>query len=163
MKTLLIIRHAKSSWDFSTMNDFDRPLNQRGVLDAPKMANKLLAKNINIDCFVSSPAKRALTTAQIFANTFNYKEKSIIQIPALYHAASSVFYKVISEIEDKNSTVAIFSHNPGITDFVNQLTTVRIDNMPTCAVFSISITSKYWKDFKEAEKEFLFFDYPKNL
>lgn len=163
MKTLFIIRHAKSSWNIKTLNDFDRPLNDRGHQDAPMMAKRLLSKNISIECFISSPAKRALTTAQYFAKAFNKQENSIIKIPFLYHAASAVFYSVISEIENQYSSVAIFSHNPGITHFVNELTNTKVDNMPTCGVFAVKITSSKWVDFLNSDKEFLFLDYPKSL
>ena len=122
MKQLLIIRHAKSSWDFSVLDDFNRPLNERGHTDAPKMAKRLLNKKISIDAFVSSTAKRALATAEYFAEAYNIKKKDIIQVDELYHASLKMFYNVIATIDDKYDTVAIFSHNPGITDFVNELT-----------------------------------------
>ena len=161
MKQLLIIRHAKSSWDISTLNDFDRPLNARGHDDAPMMAKRLLDKKISIDAFVSSTAKRALTTAAYFAETYEAKENAIIKTPELYHASSKDFYEVIKKINDKFNSIAIFSHNPGITDFVNDLTKTKIDNMPTCGVFAVKVNINSWKDFADAKKEFLFFDYPK--
>ena len=74
-----------------------------------------------------------------------------------------IFMTAVENINDKDDVVALFSHNPGITDFVNRLTDKNIDNMPTCAVFAIKIKTKKWKDFEKAEKEFLFFDYPKNV
>ena len=161
MKQLLIVRHAKSSWDLATLKDFDRPLNERGNADAPTMAKRLLDKKVSIDAFISSTAKRALATATHIAEAYNVKEKSIIKLPELYHAIPSVFYKVISTINDSFNTVAIFSHNPGITDFVNELTDIKIDDMPTCGIFAINIQSTIWEDFKNAKKEFWFFNYPK--
>ena len=161
MKKLLIIRHAKSSWDASVLNDFDRPLNERGKRDAPIMAKRLLKKEIDIDAFVSSPANRALSTAEVFADVYDIKQKHIIQIPALYHPSVEVFYSVIEDLDNDLKTVAIFSHNPGTTDFINQLATSRIDDMPTCGVFGLKADIKKWKDFEEAEKQFWFFDYPK--
>ena len=163
MKQLLIIRHAKSSWDINILNDFDRTLNERGHSDAPKMANRLLAKNINIDAFISSPAKRAFTTASYFTKAYHKTEEDIIQIEELYHASVNVFYNVVENIDDKFNTVAIFSHNPGITDFINELTNTRIDDMPTCGIFAINIDAKNWTNFKKATKQFLFFDYPKAI
>ena len=161
MKSLIIIRHAKSSWDFSTLNDFDRPLNERGHKDAPMMAKRLLDKQITIDAFISSTAKRAFTTAAYFAEAYDVKEKNIIKIPELYHAAPVVFYDVIKTVDDSLNCIALFSHNPGITDFVNQLTNTKIDDMPTCAVFAVNIKIESWKKFADAEKDFWFFDYPK--
>lgn len=161
MKQLLIIRHAKSSWDFSNLNDFDRPLNERGHTDAPIMAKRLLQKNIAIDTFVSSTAKRAFSTAFYFCNAYGKKEKDIVQVAELYHAPVNIFYNVIEHLENTNQSVAIFSHNPGITDFVNELTDVRINDMPTCSIFAINIHTNDWLEFETAKKEFLFFDYPK--
>ncbi len=162
-KTLLIIRHAKSSWDWETLNDFDRPLNERGKKDAPVMAQRLKNKNILIDAFVSSPAKRARKTAEYFADTYHRKKEDILLVSKLYHAPPSVFFEVVNELNDAFNTVAVFSHNPGITAFVNQLTDeVRIDNMPTCGVFAVKIEGVSWKLFEKAKKEFLFFDYPKS-
>ena len=162
MKTLLIIRHAKAESAF-TLNDFERPLNERGKKDAPAMAKRLLDKKISIDAFISSPAKRAKKTAEFFCETFGGKADDVILISALYHAPPKVFYDVIKNTADDFNTIAIFAHNPGISDFVNELTkAVQIDNMPTCAVFAVQVDISQWKDFAKAKKEFLFFDYPKN-
>jgi len=161
MKTLLLVRHAKSSWDDPSMSDFDRPLNERGKKDAPKMVERLIEKGITINTFLSSPAKRAKKTAKIFAHAYKKAEEDIFLIPQLYLAASSVFESVLSSLESDSDTIALFSHNPGITDFANTLTEARIDDIPTCGVFAIKIETNDWKNFREAKKEFLFFDYPK--
>jgi phosphohistidine phosphatase len=162
MKKLLLIRHAKSSWNDIAQKDFERPLNDRGHRDAPKMAKRLLKEEISIDAFVSSPALRALTTAEYFAEAYNVKKKKVIVEPSLYLAEPGVFFNIISNLNDDLKTVAIFSHNPGVTEFVNQLGVARIDDMPTCAIFGVKTDIKSWKDFKDAEKEFWFFDFPKN-
>ena len=161
MKQLLLIRHAKSSWDSLSQKDFDRPLNDRGHRGAPMMAKRLLDKKIDIDAFISSPAKRAFTTCKYFAETYNVKEKNIIAIPELYHAPVKNFYEVIINTDDVFNTIAIFSHNPGITEFVNELTDAAIDNMPTCGIFGVKAAISHWKDFEAAAKTFWFFDYPK--
>jgi phosphohistidine phosphatase len=128
------------------------------------MAKRLLDKKITIDAFISSPAKRAKKTAAFFCETFGGKEDDVILISALYHAPPSVFYDVIKNTSDDFNTIAIFAHNPGITYFVNELTTaVQVDNMPTCAVFAVQMDIRQWKDFAKAKKELLFFDYPKNI
>ena len=161
MKKVFIIRHAKSDQSFFG-NDFERPLNERGKLDAPIMAKRLLEKQGKINAFVSSPAKRAKKTAELFIETFDKTSDNIILISALYHASVEVLYEVISALPDNLDTVAIFSHNPGITYFVNSLNTkTQIDNMPTCAIFAIEINITQWQGFAKANKEFLFFDYPK--
>ncbi|HLZ89254.1 MAG TPA: histidine phosphatase family protein [Puia sp.] len=161
MKTLLIIRHAKSSWDDASVNDIDRPLNDRGKRDAPAMAHRLIKAGITIDSFVSSPAKRARQTAEAFMHAFGKKEKHLRLITDLYHAAPSTFEKVVDGLDDEDDTVAIFSHNPGITSFVNTLTSIRLDNMPTCAIFAAKCDTRHWKDFRSAGPQFWFLDYPK--
>ena len=161
-KTLLIVRHAKSSWDTGTLNDFERPLNDRGKKDAPMMAKRLLDKKVSIDAFVSSPAKRAKKTAELFASAYGKNEEDVIYMSMLYHAPAEVFFEVVEQLDDNYSKVALFSHNPGITEFVNLLLdSVRIDDMPTCGVFAVQVQVDKWKDFKKAKKDFLFFDYPK--
>jgi phosphohistidine phosphatase len=162
MKTLLIIRHAKSDQSFFG-NDFERPLNERGKKDAPEMAKRLLDRSIVVDAFVASPAKRAKKTAELFCETYRQKIEDIIFISALYHAPAREFYEVIKTLDDKLETIAIFAHNPGISYFVNELVNdTRIDNMPTCAIFAVQVSIDQWKDFTKAKKEFLFFDYPKS-
>lgn len=161
MKQLLLIRHAKSSWDDFSIRDADRPLNDRGKKDAPAMAKRLLKKGISIDAFISSPAKRARKTAEAFIKEYGEKKGHIFFLDQLYLASPPVFTEVIKETGDEYDTIAVFSHNEGITQFANTLTDVRADNIPTCGIFAIKIKTSHWKDFADAEKEFWFFDYPK--
>ena len=161
MKTLILVRHAKSDWGAPSLSDFDRPLNDRGKKDAPVMANRLRDKKIKVDAFIASPAKRAKKTASIFAKEYKRDKEDIIFKEELYGAAPSAFFDVVVKANDKFDSIAIFSHNPGITDFANSLTDARIDNIPTCGIFAVKIDTKHWKDFNEAKKEFLFVDYPK--
>lgn len=161
LKQLLIIRHAKSSWAVVGQDDFDRPLNDRGKHDAPMMAQRLLDRHVPIDLFITSPAKRALSTAKHFVEVYQTGKERLASVRQLYHAYPAVFYEVISEIDDSIRTAAVFSHNPGITAFVNELTGTRIDNMPTCSVFAVKADTPHWKDFAAAKKSFWFFDYPK--
>jgi len=162
MKTLLLVRHAKSSWDDTMLPDFERTLNERGKRDAPAMAKRIAERKLEIDAFVSSPAKRAKKTAEIFMKELK-KDKKLLLVPALYEATILNFYDALESIKDKNKVVALFSHNPGITDFANRLTAEKINDMPTCGIYAITINTDKWKDFKNAEKTFLFFDFPKNL
>jgi phosphohistidine phosphatase len=161
MKTLLIIRHAKSSWDSAAMPDISRPLNDRGKKDAPDMARRLIGIGVLIDRFISSPARRAKETAEAFAHEFGRKSKDIEFVTELYHALPPVFKQVIAGLDDKNDTVALFAHNPGITAFANMLTSVRLDNMPTCSVFAVQSPADHWSEFLSSGPEFLFFHYPK--
>ena len=161
-KQLILVRHAKSDWANPGLDDFDRPLNERGKKDAPMMANRLLDKKITVDLFIASPAKRAAKTAKIFAETFRKKKDEIVFKEELYLAGSDVFYKVIEKTDSEYNSIAVFSHNNGITDFANQLTDAKIDNIPTCGIFAVKAGCTSWADFKNAKKEFWFFDYPKN-
>jgi len=162
MKTLILVRHAKSSWDEPGLSDFDRPLNERGKKDAPEMAERLKEKGLEVDVFVSSPAKRARRTARFFAEAFDVDKDSIVLIDELYGATREAFINAVHSIDDKHHTAALFSHNPGITEFASSLTNVRIDDMPTCAMFALQLNADSWKKLEEGEKKFLFFDYPKN-
>jgi phosphohistidine phosphatase len=162
MKTLYMVRHAKSSWGDFTTPDFDRPLNERGKKDAPVMAERLKNKNPGISVFISSPAKRAMKTCKAFCKEYGYDENNIVFKEELYHASVDTFYKVISNIAEEHPSAVIFSHNPGITEFVNSLNTeVKLDNMPTCGIYGVSAEAEHWADFKKAEKKCILFDYPK--
>ena len=161
MKQLLLIRHAKSSWDDPALSDFDRPLNERGKRDAPVMAKRLADKKIKIDAFVSSPAKRAKQTTKHFTKELGLKKSKIVFEAGLYEAGEENFYQVVENLKNKWDNVAIVSHNPGITSFANSLTETRIDDMPTSSVFAVKIDEDKWNKFKTAKKEFWFFDFPK--
>lgn len=161
MKQLLLIRHAKSSWADAGMEDFERPLNERGKMDAPEIAKRLLKKNIKIDAFISSAAKRAQKTCALFMKEFNADKEKMIVKQKLYLAPPELFLRCITAIDDEYNTIAVFAHNPGITEFANTLTTVRVDDMPTCSVYAISIDTDKWSNFSNAKKQFWFFEYPK--
>ncbi len=163
MKSVILVRHAKSSWDDISVKDFDRPLNERGKRDAPVMAQRLLDRKININAFIASPAKRAQKTATIFAETYGIDKDTITKVPDLYLPAPEAFWSAIENAPAAAQTIAVFSHNPGITEFANSLTSIRVDDMPTCAMFAVTAAVDDWKDFRNAEKTFWFFDYPKAI
>lgn len=164
MKTLFIIRHAKSSWANFNQSDFERPLNERGHVNAPEMAKRLLNRKINIDAFISSPALRARQTCEHFCKIYNFDLKQIKFVDALYHASYKTIANVIAQTTDDLQSIAVFTHNPGITDYTNTLIeNVHIDNMPTCGIFAVEAEADTWEAFSSANKKFLFFDYPKNV
>ena len=160
MKTLILVRHSKSSHTFGVSSDFERPLNDRGFREAAEMGKKLFKKKIAIDQFVSSPAVRAKTTAELFVAEYNRKLKEILLMPELYHANPTNFLAVIGALDDSYDHVALFSHNPGITDFASSLTTTPISHMPTSSVFAVTAPIESWNDFANAEKSYLFFYTP---
>jgi phosphohistidine phosphatase len=164
MKTVYIIRHAKSSWANFDQTDFERPLNERGHENAVEMAERMLDKKIRIDAFISSPALRARQTCEHFCKVFSKDKNEIIFIDALYHADGATIKSVMAKTDDEYNTIAVFTHNPGISEYVNTLVEdVYIDNMPTCGVFAITAEISNWEGFDKAEKSFLFFDFPKNI
>ncbi len=125
------------------------------------MARRLSDKKIKIDAFIASPAKRAKKTAVFFAKEFGVDENDIVFKTELYAAPREIFYEVIEKLDNSADHIALFSHNPGITDFANSLTNVQADDMPTCSIFAIKTDAKKWSEFSTSKKEFWFFDYPK--
>ncbi len=163
MRSVLFVRHAKSSWDNASVSDFDRSLNERGKKDAREMAKYLLNRKVPLDSFISSPAKRAKKTAVFFSEVYGFHESALLLRPELYLPETESFYEVLEKVPDTLMHLAVFSHNPGITDFVNLLTDeIRVDSVPTTGVFAIRTDIQSWKDFRHAKKKFWFFDYPKN-
>ncbi|MBT1704178.1 SixA phosphatase family protein [Chryseosolibacter indicus] len=164
MKTLYIVRHAKSSWADPEQNDFERPLNERGKRDAPRMGKRLKEKGIVPDIIVSSPAKRAKSTAKKIAKVLGYSKEKISKITKLYHATDDEILGVLKTIKDIHSNVIVVGHNPGLTDFANALIpqSVDIDNIPTCGIVAISFDVTQWRDITWGQGKFLFFDYPKS-
>ena len=133
MKEVFLIRHAKSSWDRPSLSDRDRPLNTRGKRDAPFMSGMLADLFPSMDLIISSPAKRALTTAKYFASTYQIPKKEIKIVDNLYHGDPSDITQAIQSTDEKYYRIAIFGHNPGWTYFANLVPNVRIDNIPACA------------------------------
>lgn len=163
MKTLILVRHAKSSWDDPRLADFDRPLNGRGKRDVPKMAEYLASKDIHADLIVSSPANRAITTAQIIQEYQPSPKPAIIQERSLYHASVSSILNVVQDQPDAAATLMIFGHNPGFTDCANQLTDAYIENIPTCGVVGIQFQIDSWAQAGDNVGVNIFFYTPKAI
>ncbi len=161
MKNLFVVRHAKSSWESAFVNDHDRPLNARGMSDAPEMAQRLANAGFTIGKICSSSARRAFTTAEFFAEALGFEKKDIQVIAELYHAPPSEFWKQARQLPATVSSAIFFSHNPGITLFANETGVLRIDNMPTCSVLGISFNAAEWKQISPENANLLHFDYPK--
>jgi phosphohistidine phosphatase len=161
MKTLYLIRHAKSSWDNHDISDYERELNSRGKKDAPLMARIIREKKIIPDLIISSPAVRAITTAKIFAVELNYPIEKIEANETLYDAGIMELTDVIRNIDDSKTQVMLFGHNPGITTFNNLLGSEYISNMPTCSIVGLELNINSWKDAERYCGKTLFFEYPK--
>lgn len=159
---MIVIRHAKSSWDHPLLDDFKRPLNERGERDAPRMGKRLKEKRLIPDLLLSSPAKRALTTCEKIAEVLAYPAEKIKTNRDLYHAEDEEILQIVKKISDKHDVVLIFGHNPGLTDFVNRLTDARIENVPTCGIVACTLNIESWKGTQWGNGEVEFFDYPKS-
>ena len=163
MKTLYLIRHAKSSWDTPGLRDFNRPLNERGLHDAPRMAKMLQAAGVEPDLIVSSPAKRALSTALFFAETFHIDYDDVVREETIYEASPTEILRVISQLPDSAHTVLLFGHNPGFTEVVNRFTEDFIDNVPTCGIVKIESKATSWKEMFEGNSKILACYFPKEV
>lgn len=160
MRQLILVRHAKSSWENPELNDFERPLNKRGKRDAPFMADLLAEKKVKPDLVLSSPAVRTKLTAIEFANKLGIDKEKIIWNEKLYLASAAKIFKILSAIDEKVKSVLLVGHNPGLTDLQNFLCSEEIDNIPTCGIVAMK-TKKDWKNINEKNFELEFFEYPK--
>jgi len=162
VKELFFNRHAKSDWSNGSLNDFDRPLNKRGLRDSPKMAQRLLSRGEKIDVFLSSPANRAISTAKIIASGYGYPLNQIVQKRKLYLPQVMGFLESINEISEEHNSAIIFSHNPGITHIVEYLTDEYLGNIPTCGIAKVSFPeARSWNEISGSTGLLDFFDYPK--
>jgi len=161
MKTLFLIRHAKSSWDNPELPDKERPLNDRGRRDAPKMGERLAKRDVKPDLILSSPAVRALSTAEIIAEKLDYRRKDIVVTERLYAAEVDDLLDVIHQLGDKLERVMLFGHNPEFTELAHRLSG-EIAHLPTCAVAEFSFDAKSWAKIETIRPAEILLDYPKN-
>jgi phosphohistidine phosphatase len=160
-KTLYLIRHAKSSWDDHDLSDFQRTLNNRGLKDASLMARFIKEKNIVPDLIITSPAMRALSTAEIFADEFIYKKNKIINDEKIYEATMRELMRTIGEIKDEYKTIMLFGHNPGISNIANLIGDKFLPALPTCAVVGIELKVNSWSEVERDRGKIILFEYPK--
>jgi phosphohistidine phosphatase len=139
----------------------DRPLNKRGLNDAPLMGKILKGHNLMPDLIMTSPSVRTSSTAKTIAQAVGFNELQIVTEPGLYLESKSKLLKVINNIDDRYATVFIVGHNPGLTDLANSLTGESIDNIPTCGAFGIQFESSSWKEVDKKTGKKLFFEFPK--
>lgn len=161
MKDLIIARHAKSSWKFADIPDFDRPLNQRGNRDAPFMGKLLGKMNIKPEIIISSPANRAISTAQALAHELNYPLENIAAEKKMYEASEKDIMETVSGIDNKYNIALLVGHNPALTYFVERLTDESIGNMPTCGIVYINLHIDNWVEISRGIGKIKFFEFPK--
>ncbi len=161
MKTLYLVRHAKSSWKNEDLNDIERPLKKRGIRNAEFMA-KLLKKSNNIpELITSSPAVRAFDTARIFSEKFEIDKNNILKIDKLYMADYDDFISVIKEFPENINKAMLFSHNPGLTYFVCAVSGANIDNITTCGIVRLDFEINNWNAINTMKGKLIFFEFPK--
>ncbi|MVN75952.1 histidine phosphatase family protein [Hymenobacter sp. HMF4947] len=164
MKTLYLMRHAKSSWSFDELRDQERPLNDRGRDDAPRMGQALAKRHIVPDLLVSSPAVRALSTAVLVARELKYPHDKIVVEPGIYQADLDTLLAIIRDLPDGAGSVLLTGHNPTMTDVANYLSPSPLSSeMPTAAVMCLRFDTDHWAEVKQANAEFYFYDYPRNV
>jgi phosphohistidine phosphatase len=161
MKTLTIVRHAKSSWENAALPDRQRPLNRRGERDAPVMGRRIKEAGIRPSLIVSSPAERAWSTAKIIAREINYPREFLQREEALYHASLDTILDVICAIDNGFNNLMLCGHNPGLTTFANFLSPGITDNLPTTGVLCVNVAQDDWSLYRQPATELVLYDYPK--
>lgn len=158
-RTLLLMRHAKSSWEDSDLPDSRRPLNKRGKRDAPMMGERLKEAGYRCDCMITSPAVRAYDTAKAVAEAIGYQRKEILRNDALYMAGTEDFLRVIAGVDPEVKHLMLVSHNPGTEEFFSYLTGESVAKFPTAAYALIRVEQE-WDSLTRGK--LLRFDYPKS-
>jgi phosphohistidine phosphatase len=162
VKRLFLIRHAKSSWDYPDLDDFDRPLNKRGKRDAPEMAERLNIKGLMPDRIVSSPAKRAKKTAVQMAKGTGYSKGSIVYDRVLYHGTIKSYVDVIEKNFKDVDVLFLVGHNYTLTDLAESLSGIFLENIPTCGIVALEYKTSDCFVSRTGAGKMLFFDFPKN-
>ncbi|MDX8405510.1 MAG: histidine phosphatase family protein [Mariprofundus sp.] len=159
MKTLILIRHAKSDWDNPAAADYDRTLNKRGQRDAPVMGQRLADRKLMPQLFAASTAARARTTAELMAEAMGYPPAQLDWHKELYLASPATMLKIIRNTPDSVDCLALLAHNPGMSDLVERLSREPFANLPTCGVVTLTAGIEHWR---EAGCRWLLqdFDYP---
>ena len=161
MKTLIIIRHSKSSWKDHSLSDFDRPLNKRGIKDAKKMSFELSEKIKKVDLLLSSSSKRTTQTSNYFLDSMNIR--SNIFSENLYHSSSDLIFDYVLKINNKYNKAIIVGHNPGLTNIINKLTNLKLDNLPTSGIVIIVFDVDNWENINYQSGLVEWIKFPKDL
>ena len=161
MLQLTLIRHAKSSWDNPALSDFDRPLNKRGMKNAPLMGKIISKRGLVFDRIVASPALRAITTAHLIAGKQGFPEQDIQQRDELYDASVDELLDCVHSLDNQYASIALVAHNPGLTSLCNYLSGESIANLPTCAVAVIEFDLDDWRAVYQDTGRLVIYEYPR--
>lgn len=162
MKTLTIIRHAKSSWDDPAVSDKERPLNRRGMKDAPKMGQGLAERGSQPELLLTSPATRAIETARIIADKVGYPINDIIVLEDLYNAPASMLRKIVRGLDESLREVFIIGHNPGLSEYADEVSNGQVKDLPTCSVVELKFDIKKWSEVDKMSLVKVKLDTPKS-
>ena len=160
MKKIIFIRHAKSDWSSPELSDFDRPLNKRGLRDAPDMGMRL--QNTKPDIILLSNAKRTRQTIDLIIENAGWTDIRRVEKDIFYLASESVYLNEISASDNQLNTLVICAHNPGITSVINSLSGENITNVPTCGLAIITFELDEWSAISSNSGSLAHFDFPKN-
>lgn len=160
-KILFIVRHAKSSWDIEDISDVDRPLKLRGIRDAYEMARRLKINRIYPQYFITSPANRAIHTANIFMTVFEADYSNFSIDSRFYSQGKKKILEVIRSQPSSIGSLIIFGHNPDFSELVREFAHESFFELPTCGVAIFKFTSDTWEGIKKGNLKSEYFDYPK--
>lgn len=163
MKTLILLRHAKSSWEDPQVSDRDRALNNRGRRDAPRMAQRLALHYPTIDCVLCSSARRCKETVEVFLNAVRIDWNRVNIADELYLAGPDHIVRSLQRLPEEVDKVLYVGHNPGVTLVANKLANLNISNVPTCGMVVLQFERSDWADLNYGIGEMLTFEYPKML
>lgn len=161
MKTLYLVRHAKSSWKLDYLEDFERPLNKRGKRDAPLMGRALRERSVLPDILLSSLAARAASTARILAAAIGYPPANVLYTERLYDAGVKDLLELVKGLDNAHSSAMLVGHNPGLTMAVKRLSGTAVGDVPTAGVVAVEFSGEHWRDIAEGSGRVLFVDAPK--
>ena len=161
MKTLTLVRHAKSSWKDQNLSDQERPLNKRGERDAPVMGQRITEAGIRPSLIICSPAVRAWTTARIIASEIGYPNEFLQRENSLYLASLDDLLDVLVAQDREFNSLMVVGHNPGLTAFANYLSPGITNNIPTAGVVAFSFDRDDWNLREHPETDLVTYDYPK--
>lgn len=161
MLQLTLIRHAKSDWNEPALSDFERPLNARGMRDAPHMGKVLQALNLKPDIILSSPATRAITSARLIGAELGYVENNIVTVDDLYNAPVARLLEQVQHIQADIQSAVVVAHNPGISEFCTYLCDAGLGGLPTCAAVHIEFDLDDWQAIHSGSGKLGWYEYPK--
>jgi len=161
MKTIYLVRHAKSSWKYPDLDDFERPLNKRGRKSAPFMGTILKKLKVAPDLILSSPANRASMTARIIAEKISYPLEKIRFSENIYEFSANALIDVIKHLDDVVNKAMLVGHNPALTDLANYIGDQPISNIPTSGVFCAGLDIPSWAKISDHCGKLKFFEFPK--